>query len=225
MDRLELGVSNRGVHECRDVGPLDESDEIHHGRRHSVLMRGYEARVVYRVATNAYLVLAPAPRPLRAAHRQEGRVHGDDRVFVNVISQLKSSVHRRGVGNDQRCVLSHAIVADAGKSDGLRARRKIFDLRGRRRLGAQEYRREVGELPAQFGVEPGDFNRGLSRVSQHVTGHVDGRNVGDFWNDGRIVRLSRRVALASWDEVIDFALIEIAFLIGDRRPVPGRLRR
>ena len=103
VDRLELRVRDRRMSEHGNVRAPTEGDEIHHERRHTVVVWRHEGRRVRRdgAASDPDLLVAELPCDVRCALTQKSVLHRDDRSLADLIGELQRGLHRLDVRDDE----------------------------------------------------------------------------------------------------------------------------
>jgi hypothetical protein len=106
VDRLKLGVRDGSMSEDRNVVAPDESNEIVDGVGHQSVVWGDEHSPVRTEVTTAdpYLLVPKPAQFLRAVLDQQGIVHLDDGLPIDLISQGNRRPHGLRIGHNQRCV-------------------------------------------------------------------------------------------------------------------------
>ncbi len=122
VDRLELGVRDRGLAQRRQIGPADEPRQVVHQSGDVTVVRRNEGGGVRAVGipTDPHLLLAPPAGDPRGVPGHESRVHGQDRALIKAVGQVQGGFHRGDIPDDRGGV---ALVgaAQLGERDGLRA--------------------------------------------------------------------------------------------------------
>ena len=161
VDRLELGVRDRGLGQRLAGRPLHERD------RSSISSGTWS----WCGGTNVGLVRAERvcrrsrPVPRASGRRspggrapQERRVHREDGVGVETVGEVERGRASRRTLPTISVALRLSRLAELGQRDRLRTRRQVLDHRRRRRLRPQQDRRERRDLGAQLRVEPRDLD-------------------------------------------------------------------
>jgi len=160
VDRFELGVSEGGVYQRRNVVAGQEPHQVVDRGGDAVVVRGHERRLVRPVVTASDPDLFGAPPSgdigMRPPH--ERGVHREEGVGVQPVGEVDGGTHGTGVGDDLGGVTT-VVVSQFGQCDGPGRRGETLDSRGRRRFRPQQHRTEGGDGIAHLRIEPGDLDR------------------------------------------------------------------
>ncbi|MFC5126080.1 hypothetical protein ACFPRL_22820 [Pseudoclavibacter helvolus] len=124
----------------------------------------------------------------------EDFVDAPDPVWCEVVGEIDSGAHGRGVRGDLDCVPVGRSAELCGE-DGPRACCQVLDLRRACRFGSEKYGRERCNSVTEVGIESNEFGTCGLRSSQHV-GRQGCASFGDKRRDCGSVRRESPPAFA-----------------------------